>query len=138
MMIAYELISSKWQGWAETEVFLGPWIDRYHCKDILEIGAAANPSLNKTYVREAGLRYVIRDISAGEMAKAEPKDGAEFDPLAMDVEQTEYAQLVAGQFECIFSIMAARGGRSERYCWVGAPILVPTLRKQSLLGRSTA
>jgi SAM-dependent methyltransferase len=102
-MIAYEVLSPKWPGWGETEVFLGPLIDRYHCENILEIGAGANPALDKTYVREAGLRYVISDVNAGELAKAEPKYGAEFDPLVLDVEHAEFAQQLAGQFDCIFS-----------------------------------
>lgn len=102
-MIAYEVLSPKWPGFGETEGYLGPWIERYHCKDILEIGAGANPALNRAYVKEAGLRYVISDINAGELSKAKPQYGAEFDPLVLDVEQTEYSQLLAGQFDCIFS-----------------------------------
>ncbi len=102
-MIAYEVMSSKWPGWGETQNFLAPLIDHYHCKDILEMGAGANPVLDKTYVRGANLRYVISDINPGELAKAETKHGGGFDQLLMDVEDTEVAQRLAGQFDCIFS-----------------------------------
>src|SRR5258708_35174379 len=98
-MISYQVISHQYPGFNGTEAFLAQWIDRYACKEILEVGAGANPALSPSYVHDSGLSYTISDINPAELAKA----SVEFKQLVLDVEHAEVVKKLTGSYDCIFS-----------------------------------
>ncbi len=60
-------------GWTEAESWIGGLIRRYEARDILEIGAGANPTLSLSSLKSLAVReYTTNDVSAEELAKAAP------------------------------------------------------------------
>ncbi len=111
-VISYQLLSRSYPGFQSTEAYLAPWIERFRCKEILELGAGANPALSSKYVRDSGLKYAISDSSSKELAKAD----ANFDQFVLDVEQAEVPQELAGRFDCVFSkLMAEHISDAQRF-----------------------
>jgi 2-polyprenyl-3-methyl-5-hydroxy-6-metoxy-1,4-benzoquinol methylase len=102
-VISYQLLSRSYPGFQKTEAYLAPWIERFGCKEVLELGAGANPALSSEYVRDAGINYTISDLSSKELAKA----GDNFDQLVFDVEQPEVSQELTERFDCVFSKLMA-------------------------------
>jgi SAM-dependent methyltransferase len=57
--------------WDNGQEWIQRIIDKYGCREILEIGSGSNPALSAKTVSDYGLRYTTNDISLEELAKAD-------------------------------------------------------------------
>jgi hypothetical protein len=87
-------------GWEGAPDWILGVIDRYQCRNILEIGSGANPTLSPSIIAERGLRYVANDVDAEELTKADPV----FDQWVGDISQGAPAHLKS-RFDLVFSRM---------------------------------
>jgi 2-polyprenyl-3-methyl-5-hydroxy-6-metoxy-1,4-benzoquinol methylase len=76
-------------------------IQRFNCKDVLEIGSGANPTLPVETIRSLGLRYTANDISEEELGKADMG----FESWVWDVSANPPPQHMEGRFDLVFSRM---------------------------------
>lgn len=88
-------------GWDAAPTFIGSIIDRERSESVLEIGGGANPTIPLDEVRARGLRYTTNDVSAEELAKADPR----YQTLCLDMSATLPPSIERGTFDLVFSRM---------------------------------
>jgi 2-polyprenyl-3-methyl-5-hydroxy-6-metoxy-1,4-benzoquinol methylase len=88
-------------GWGASGLFLASLIDQYGCKQVLEIGSGANPTLKPEDVLSRCISYVTSDVDAEEMEKAD----ATFERLVLDLSSDGVSPSLVGRFDCVFSRM---------------------------------
>jgi Methyltransferase domain len=87
-------------GWDMAPDWVLGLIDRYKCRNILEVGSGANPTLEPHIISERGLRYVANDIDSKELAKADPV----FDQWVGDISRGAPDDMKS-RFDLVFSRM---------------------------------
>lgn len=91
-------------GWEMAPDFLKRLILEKGCKVIADIGGGANPLIDMDFIEKHGLQYYVFDISAPELAKADPRyRKVEFDITAN--EETFRAAKLRTDFDLVFSHM---------------------------------
>jgi hypothetical protein len=98
-VISFDLFD-RCPGWDHAQDWILGVIDRYQCRNILEIGSGANPTLSPSIIADRGLRYVANDVDPDELTKADPV----FDRWVGDIGQGTPAHLKS-RFELVFSRM---------------------------------
>lgn len=102
MKVSYgNALTQEFPGTSASRDFYKTLLEEYACKNILEIGSGANPTLPPDYVRANGLSYITSDASHEELEKA---DGA-FERLVLDLSAGEIDSALLGKFDCILSRM---------------------------------
>lgn len=61
----------EFPGWGKMPSLIEDIIRKYRLKNILEIGAGANPTLNKSAISDLNLFYTISDVDDNELIKAD-------------------------------------------------------------------
>ena len=62
---------SMFPGWANAEAWISGIVERFGCKEVLEIGSGANPTLSTDALRRLRIdRYTTNDICEAELKKA--------------------------------------------------------------------
>jgi len=121
MKINYATVD-EFEGWDKAPQAAAELIARLGSRNVLEIGAGANPTLPVALVRDRQLRYTTNDLAEGELAKA---DGA-YQRLRHDFSETEPPPELRGQFDLVFSRMVNEHVRDgERYYRNIATVLQP-------------
>lgn len=70
MVKSFETVAT-FPGWASAEAWISGIVERYSCKDVLEIGSGANPTLTPNSLSRLGIdRYTTNDICEAELQKA--------------------------------------------------------------------
>jgi SAM-dependent methyltransferase len=88
-------------GWGGAPGFLSELVACESSGSVLEIGSGANPTLSPAQVRELGVRYTTNDVSAGELAKADPV----YETLLLDLAAPSSGSLPHEAFDLVFSRM---------------------------------
>jgi SAM-dependent methyltransferase len=102
MNISYgNALTQEFPGTSASRNFYKALLEEHTCKDILEIGSGANPTLPPEYVRAQGLSYITSDASHEELEKADDA----FERLVLDVSAGEIDKALLGKFDCILSRM---------------------------------
>jgi SAM-dependent methyltransferase len=119
--VRYDTVQS-FAGWHGA----GPAIERviaeYGCRNVLEIGSGANPTLSVESVRRLGLTYTTNDISEAELGKAD----SAYARLRHDFSETHPPLELHGSFDLVFSRMVNEHVRDgARYYRNIAAVLAP-------------
>lgn len=88
-------------GWDGAPAFLQSLIEKYDCRQILEVGSGANPTLRAAYVRDHKISYITSDLESDELAKTD----SAFECLVLDLSSRDPRLDLAGKFDCVFSRM---------------------------------
>jgi 2-polyprenyl-3-methyl-5-hydroxy-6-metoxy-1,4-benzoquinol methylase len=76
-------------------------IKKHCCKNVLEVGSGANPTLSAGTVSSLNIRYTANDVSLEELSKA---DGV-YDRWVCDLSRDVIPEQMHGKFDLIFSRM---------------------------------
>jgi SAM-dependent methyltransferase len=98
--ISYETYHT-FPGWELARATVSSLIERERLRSILEIGAGANPTLPTSYVQARKLAYTTNDVSATELAKADPA----YDTLCHDMSAPLPRDIATRRFDFVFSRM---------------------------------
>jgi 2-polyprenyl-3-methyl-5-hydroxy-6-metoxy-1,4-benzoquinol methylase len=113
MIISYDFVAN-FPGWVMAEDYFKSLIAEHGCKQILEVGAGANPTLSPQFVQANHLSYVASDLSAEELQK---RDLA-FERLVLDLSAESVDPSLTGRFDCVLSRMVgehvSNGNRYHR------------------------
>jgi SAM-dependent methyltransferase len=94
----------KFPGWEKAGDYLKKTILESGAKVIADIGGGANPMIDMDFIEKHGLEYYVFDISASELAKADPRyRKVEFDITCDDAEFRR--KNVRQDFDFVFSHM---------------------------------
>jgi len=111
MKIHYATVE-EFEGWDKAQEAAAKLITRLGSRNILEIGAGANPTLSVEFVQARQLQYTTNDIAEGELGKANKS----YQRLCHDFSETDPPKALHGQFDLVFSRMVNEHVRSgERY-----------------------
>jgi SAM-dependent methyltransferase len=109
--ISYETVAS-FEGWHGAAAAIEAIIERFGSRDLLEIGAGAQPVLSVDRVNALGVRYTTNDVSQDELTKADPA----YTRLCHDFSGTEPPVRSHAAFDLVFSRMVNEHVRDgERY-----------------------
>jgi hypothetical protein len=97
-MIEYDLVNS-FEGWEKAPAFFEDFILKHNIKNILEIGAGANPTLSFKFIRKHSLNYCVNDEDSDELKKR----GDDYKILAGDLSSSSF--IPEGNYDLIFSRM---------------------------------
>ncbi len=100
MRTAYDTYRT-FPGWDGAAQFFGALARDAGSRDILEIGAGANPTLPPAVAGDAGASYTTNDVCAAELAKAGPG----YRTLCADIATAAPGDLPRGSFDFVFSRM---------------------------------
>jgi SAM-dependent methyltransferase len=102
----------EFRGWQKAPGYLKSVLADYGCRQVLEVGSGANPTLAPEDVRDQAPRYVTSDLSEDELLKAD----AAFERLVLDLSGTEIDSALLNKFDCVFSRMVGEHIRDgEQY-----------------------
>jgi SAM-dependent methyltransferase len=119
--VRYDTVAN-FQGWQGAPSAVEEFVSRFGARNVLEIGAGANPTLAVATIRRLGVRYTTNDISADELDKADPA----YVRLCHDLSEAEPPAAIRGAFDLVFSRMVNEHVRDgERYYRNIATILAP-------------
>ncbi len=88
-------------GWELAPEAVKKLLTEFHPRQILEIGAGANPTLPVAYIQASGLEYTTNDISESELKKAPPG----YQKLLLDLSSAALPGDLLGRYDFIFSRM---------------------------------
>ncbi|HEY6905921.1 MAG TPA: methyltransferase domain-containing protein, partial [Ignavibacteriaceae bacterium] len=91
----------EFPGWQKMRQFIEELIEQHDLKNILEVGAGANPCLEASVVMDRSLKYTISDVDISEIGKA---DGI-YKKIILDLCEKDCTYETF--FDIIFSRMAA-------------------------------
>lgn len=100
MKIRYDTYQN-FEGWNRAPQAIEFLIRHYGVKNVLEIGAGANPTLDIEAVERLKLNYTANDVDADELAKAP----SAYQTLACDLTNPEIPPEFSGRYQFIFSRM---------------------------------
>lgn len=89
------------EGWGRAPGLITTLIDQTGARDVLEVGAGANPTLGAADVVARALRYTLNDVSEGELAKS----GMEYHTLCQDFSARTIPKTLTSNFDFVFSRM---------------------------------
>jgi SAM-dependent methyltransferase len=92
---------SECPGWEKAPTWISGLVDRFGCKNILEIGSGANPTLSASVVASRHLQYTVNDLDAGELDKADTI----FNRWVGDAARDDIPVQMEGKFDLVFSRM---------------------------------
>jgi hypothetical protein len=99
MIVRYQTVGD-FAGWDGARGFLQSIIEANGCRNILEVGSGANPTLSADYVHANSLNYVTSDSIEGELEKAPPA----FRRMVLDLSE-KIAPSLRESFDCVFARM---------------------------------
>jgi SAM-dependent methyltransferase len=100
MRIRYDIVDN-FEGWRLAAGAISRIALDAGSKNILEIGAGANPTLPVSFLQEHGIDYTTNDISPEELLKAAP----EYRRLCLDLCDETPGEELSGKFDLVFSRM---------------------------------
>lgn len=100
MRIRYDTVEN-FEGWSKAPDAISRIALNAGSKEILEIGAGANPTLPVSFIQANGIDYTTNDISPGELAKAAP----EYKRLCFDFCGNAPGKELEERFDLVFSRM---------------------------------
>jgi len=119
--VRYETVQG-FAGWQGAAPAIERLITEFGCRNVLEIGSGANPTLSVEAVRRLGLRYTTNDISEAELGKAD----SAYARLRHDFSETNPPAGLHGSFDLVFSRMVNEHVRDgARYYRNIAAVLAP-------------
>ena len=102
----------EFRGWQKAPGYLKSVLAEYGCRQVLEVGSGANPTLAPEDVRDQAPLYVTSDLSEDELLKAD----AAFERLVLDLSAREIDSGLFEKFDCVFSRMVGEHIRDgEQY-----------------------
>ena len=88
-------------GWEKAPDWILDLIERFGSKNILEIGAGANPTLSASIVSSRNLQYCLNDVDTEELDKADTT----FSRWVGDLTRDDIPAHMEGKFDLVFSRM---------------------------------